>query len=150
MWSSILRQLRSERGQTLVEFVFTVPIIVVFLLALVDFGLALDRREVLEHAVREGARQAAIGADGAATAQDQSGGLLQVSDIAVCYVDGPDSQNPGMPGSFVRVSGDYTYHFGLFGDALTILGGSLDPSITMNATAQETMETADTGATACS
>src|SRR2546428_9890554 len=52
---------RSERGQTLIEFAFVLPVILVFILVLVDFGIALDRREVLQPAVGDAARSGAVG-----------------------------------------------------------------------------------------
>ena len=50
----------SEGGQTLIEFALIMPIVFLFLFVLVDFGIAMDRRLVLQHAVREGARYAAV------------------------------------------------------------------------------------------
>ena len=54
---------RNEGGQTLIEFALAAPLLLVFLLAIVDFGIAIDRRIVLDHAVREGARYASVGGD---------------------------------------------------------------------------------------
>ena len=53
---------RAERGQTLLEFALVAPLLIFFILALVDFGIAIDRRLALDHAVREGARYASVGA----------------------------------------------------------------------------------------
>ena len=50
-----------ERGQNLMEFALILPVILIFLLTVVDFGLALDRREVIQSGVREGARAGATG-----------------------------------------------------------------------------------------
>ena len=55
------RKEMSQRGQTLLEFALVAPLLIFFILALVDFGIAIDRRLVLDHAVREGARYASIG-----------------------------------------------------------------------------------------
>ncbi len=54
---------QSQRGQTLLEFALVAPLMLFFLLGLVDFGIAIDRRLVLDHAVREGARFASVGGD---------------------------------------------------------------------------------------
>lgn len=51
-----------QRGQTLLEFALVAPLLIFFILALVDFGIAIDRRLALDHAVREGARYASVGA----------------------------------------------------------------------------------------
>ena len=48
-----------DDGATLMEFAFTLPILVVVLYAIFDFGSALNLKQKLEHAVYEGARTAA-------------------------------------------------------------------------------------------
>lgn len=57
------RKERSQGGQTLLEFALVAPLLIFFILALVDFGIAIDRKLVLDHAVREGARFASVGGD---------------------------------------------------------------------------------------
>jgi len=37
-----------EKGQALIELALVLPIILVFLMVIIDFGLALDHREVLQ------------------------------------------------------------------------------------------------------
>jgi len=53
----------SSRGQTLIEFALLSPIIIILLVGIIDFGMAMDRRIVLQHAAREGARMAAVSED---------------------------------------------------------------------------------------
>ena len=79
-----------QRGQTIVEFALLAPIIILFLFVIVDFGIAMDRRIVLQDAVREGARYAAVTDDlilikdrTVAQAQD----VINKDDVIVCYVD---------------------------------------------------------------
>ena len=115
---------KRERGQTLLEFAFVIPIILVFLLLIADFGIALDRREVLQHAVREGARYGSIGADADAIKQRtsaQSQGLLDnPAMVTVCYADDPgDAETTvGNPGDDVRVTATFTYNFSLGSDEM--------------------------------
>lgn len=45
-----------QRGQGLVEFSFMVPVILVLLLGMLEFGLAFTHNMTLEYATREGAR----------------------------------------------------------------------------------------------
>lgn len=54
------RSLR-ERGQALVEFALIVPIFLVLLLGIVDFGWALKSWITVTNATREGARMGAVG-----------------------------------------------------------------------------------------
>jgi hypothetical protein len=143
----------SESGQALVEVALVLPLIFVLLAVLVDGGLAVDRRLVLQHAVREGGRQGALGAAPAAVVTrtvDQAGGLLDPSDVTVCYVDGPDGNSTaGDAGDSVRVQADYTYHFTLGStELLTAMGGSA-PSIDMSPKTEFVLETNVSGATGC-
>lgn len=141
-----LKRREKELGQNLIEFALIMPAILVFLLFIVDFGLALDRREVIQHGVREGARAGATGLDEAKIEQitdDQSGGILE--GIDVCYVDVDNNGIPGNAGDYIRVSGTYVYSF-------TADGGSLlgDPlSITMNPSSEARLETSVPGADQC-
>ena len=49
-----------ERGGVLVEFAMVVPILLVIFAGIVDFGLMMQRREVVTNAAREGARIAVL------------------------------------------------------------------------------------------
>jgi hypothetical protein len=51
-----------ERGQNVIEFALMMPIVLAFIAAIVIFGLALNARSAVQQGVREGARQAAVGA----------------------------------------------------------------------------------------
>lgn len=148
-------RISGEGGQNLIEFAFLLPIILVFALVIFDLGLAVDRREVIQHAVREGTRTGAVGAS-VAEIKDvtvaQSDGLLAPADISVCYVDGPDSgSTPGNAGDSVRVSASYTYQFTVgSGELLTVF--SVDPNsldIDMEPSAESGLETSVPGAVAC-
>ena len=63
MKKTIQRKERTQRGQTLLEFALVAPLLLFFVLALVDFAISIDRKLVLDHAVREGARFASVGGD---------------------------------------------------------------------------------------
>src|SRR3972149_4866634 len=122
-----------ERGQALIEMALVLPLIFVFILVRVDFGIALDRREVLQHAVREGARHAAVAADINAIKQrtvDQSQGVLSLADVSVCYLDTNGNGRAGDPGDDVRAGAPHRqapvgrYAAGeLSGERPALLGG---------------------------
>ena len=145
--------LSSERGQALIELAFILPVMLVFLLVLVDFGLAMDRREVIQHAAREGARQGAVGLGPSGVETEtinQSQGVLTAADINVCYVDGPDSGTAaGNVGDNIRVEIDYDYEFTAGSGELLATLGMGPPSINMNPHAEARLETTVTGAIAC-
>ncbi|HZI38092.1 MAG TPA: TadE/TadG family type IV pilus assembly protein [Acidimicrobiia bacterium] len=52
--------LRSERGQSLVEFALTLPMLLVVMFMVTEFGRALYQYNVLAQATREGARIAVV------------------------------------------------------------------------------------------
>jgi Flp pilus assembly protein TadG len=123
----------------------------VFLLVVVDFGLAMDRRVVLQHAVREGARQGATGAS-VAEIQDTTSEQVGVdpSKISVCYVDSDGNGQVGNVGDDVRVSADVTYKFTTGGTEILTAFGSGALEIPMSPSADMRLEQTVPGATACS
>lgn len=56
-----------ERGQGLVEFAMIVPVFMLLLLALLEFGFVFDHTMTISYATREGARSGAAFANGNAT-----------------------------------------------------------------------------------
>lgn len=58
---------RREAGQSLVEFALVVPVFVLCLLGMLEFGLAFNHNMTLEYATREGSRTAAGLGDGGST-----------------------------------------------------------------------------------
>ena len=101
-----------ERGQALTEAMFVIPFVLALILLILDFGIALDRREVIVHAVREGARAAANGDDIGqikAAAVDQSEGNLTPEKVSVCYRDEDGDGYPGGVNDSVVVAIDHQY-----------------------------------------
>jgi len=50
------RKKRGERGQALVEFALALPVLLLLLLGIIEFGLLLYNKQVITNAAREGAR----------------------------------------------------------------------------------------------
>lgn len=59
-----MRLSQEERGAVVVEFALVLPLLVLFVFGIVEFGRAYNARLELTSAVREGARTAAIGGTG--------------------------------------------------------------------------------------
>ena len=55
-----LKRLRAENGQALVEFAFVIPLVLMFLFAIVDFGLALNQQNADTNIANVAVRQAAV------------------------------------------------------------------------------------------
>ncbi len=153
MIEKLFRCVRSPRGQALIEFAFVLPIMLVFLFAIVDFGIAIDRRITLQHSVREGARYAAvhpIELDIKQKTVDQAQGIIGLADVDVCYIDGDDSNTSvGDPGDGVRVGGSFTWDFPIMKEIFSAFG--VPPlSIDMTPWGTARLERSVTGAIACS
>jgi Flp pilus assembly protein TadG len=59
-WGRLGRRGRDDRGQALVEFALLVPILLLLILGVVEFGRAWNAYQVITDAAREGARVAVV------------------------------------------------------------------------------------------
>jgi len=55
------RIIKSEKGASAVEFALILPILIILVFGIVQFGIAFNNYIALTHAAREGARLAAVG-----------------------------------------------------------------------------------------
>lgn len=136
---------RGERGQSLVEFTMIVPIFLLLVFAIVDFGMGLYSWITVTNAAREGARIGTVGADKntiIARVQDTAGalndGYLTVN-VTNCA---SGCATTGDTGETVSVEVDYDYHLITpLSSVLGVLsGGSLGPTIDFSATSQMRLE----------
>ncbi len=98
----VSRRRAGERGSELVEFALVFPLLLLVVLAIVDFGFLFQRYEVLTNAAREGARVAVL--PGYTTADIQArvtsdasaGGVRQIPGrpAATASINGPRSRPP--------------------------------------------------------
>ena len=142
------RDRAGERGQALIEAMFVIPFVLVLILLVLDFGIALDRREVMIHAVREGARAAANGdsvAEVKQVAKDQSEGNLRLDDVSVCYRDDNLNGYLGDVNDSVEVTVNHTYNMLVGGISWIGVPTQLD----ISPTAKAPLLNPVTGATAC-
>jgi Flp pilus assembly protein TadG len=101
---------RHQRGSVLIEFAFIAPLFFLLLAAICDFSYLLYVNLTMQHAVREGARTAAVqGNYSAALAmmQDQSMGLWSTLSpaVSVAVVNGSGSTT-ALPALSVGSSSD--------------------------------------------
>lgn len=57
----LMRRLKGERGASLVEFAFVLPILVTLVFGIVEFGISYNNYISLRQGAREGARMAVVG-----------------------------------------------------------------------------------------
>lgn len=110
------RWMRGERGAVAVEFALVLPVLVLLLFGIIEFGRGYNAQISLQGAVREGARTLAIGnGDPAAAVRSAAPSL---SGIAVTT-----SGSPCTAGTTASVTATYpfTYNVPLFGTATKTL-----------------------------
>jgi hypothetical protein len=142
----------SQRGQTLVEFALIAPIILLLIAGIIDFGMAMDRRIVLQHAVREGARYAAVTDDIGQVCDrtiEQAQGMIAGSDITVSYEDVDGNGRATDAGDSVKVKASFTYHLPIIRPALSGLFGRDIGTIDMSPWGSARLERSVSGATEC-
>ena len=88
-----MQRRRDERGAAVVEFALILPILVMFVFGIVEFGRAYSARIQLTAAVREGARAGALGGDVEAATRAGAPGLK--GEIKVFYTPTSGSECSG-------------------------------------------------------
>ena len=128
-----------ERGQSLVEFTLIVPIFLLLVFAIVDFGMGFHAWISVTNAAREGARIGSVGADAATieTRVRDTAGALDDDNLTVVVTNAQ-----GDPGESVAVEVDYDYQLitPLSGIMGFVSGGSLGPNIDFSATSEMRLE----------
>jgi Flp pilus assembly protein TadG len=131
---------KGEKGQALVEFALLIPIFLVLLFSIVDFGMGFYSWITVTNAAREGARLGAV----QATQQQIEDRVYETSDLPnegtnmTVTVSGAQ----GQPGESVVVQVDYNY------DLITPLASlvafisaeTLGPTMTLSSTAEMRLE----------
>ena len=122
-----MRRRRRNSGQSLVEFALVLPVFLLLLGGIIDFGFMFYSRITVINAAREGARSAVTAIDNptsipslvASNVSATASGLVaaDLSDTATCvglsqakcdFAAG--GQPDPLPGDAVRVTVSYTYH----------------------------------------
>lgn len=138
----IRKKEKGERGQSLVEFALIVPLFLLLVFAIVDFGMGFYSWITVTNAAREGARIGVVGADSAAITErvNDTAGSLSGPNLTVTV--GNASDQGGDSGEEVSVSVVYKYELitPVSGIMSTISGGSLGPNINFSATSKMRLE----------
>lgn len=106
---------RSEHGQSMTEFALVLPLLVLLLFSIIQFGIAFNNYISLTDAVRAGARKGAVARHlsdppGATIAQVRAAGTdLRPADLQISV------ESSWNPGDEVRVTASYPYSISLLG-----------------------------------
>src|SRR3990172_10235047 len=134
------RQKNGEKGQALVEFTLLVPIFLLLLFAIIDFGMGFYSWISVTNGAREGARLGAV----LATQTD-------IEDRVYQTVNLPDEATKmtvtvtnaqGQPGESVVVEVDYDYDLitPLAGIVSFLSGNVIGPTLTFSSTSEMRLE----------
>jgi hypothetical protein len=157
-WS---RRFRSARGAALVEFAVALPLLLVLIAGIVDFGFVFQRYEVITNAAREGARLATVAGypcvNGGAV-EDRVREYLRtglrvatVADVAAVVPAGNiDITCPDLPVALTgggnttiptaRVSITYHHGFVMLGPIMGLIGSAWGSSINLVSASQMRIE----------
>ncbi|MEE8347820.1 MAG: TadE/TadG family type IV pilus assembly protein [Dehalococcoidia bacterium] len=131
---------RGERGQALVEFALLVPIFLMLLFAIVDFGMGFHSWITVTNSAREGARLGAVSAsaDDIEIRVRETATLINEDtnmDVFVTNAEGPAGQS-------VTVKVDYRYDLitPLASLVAFISGDIIGPTLELSSTAEMRLE----------
>ena len=134
------RRKNGEKGQALVEFTLLLPIFLLLLFAIIDFGMGFYSWITVTNSAREGARLGVV----MATAQEIEDRVYQTADLpnesTQMTVTVTNAQ--GQPGESVVVKVDYDYDLitPLAGIVSFISGNVIGPTLTFSSTAEMRLE----------
>ena len=111
------KRFENERGQTMTEFAFVLPILLVLLFGIIQFGIIFNNYVALTDAARAASRKGAVSRN----SSDPQGDCQSTG-----YAAGSNLKNPGTdfvltcssswaPGSDVTVTATYPYDINLLG-----------------------------------
>lgn len=129
---------KKQLGQSMVEFALVLPLFMILVLAIVDFGWALRCYIVTTNASREGARYGVVGVNQTLIKErtaERSAGLLTTNNVEVQGAGG----QPGQP---VTVKVDYYHNYITpLGSMLSrVTGGTLSNPMKMTSTTTMRLE----------
>ena len=99
---------KREKGQNLVEFALILPLFLLLVVGMAEFGRGWMTRNILTGAAREGAREAAVQED---FGDSQTFGTARVNSVLTSAGITADSVNvfdPGLPVNSIQVDVTYT------------------------------------------
>jgi Flp pilus assembly protein TadG len=125
---------RRDRGASAVEFALLLPVLLLLLFGIVDFGRAINAQITLTQAAREGARVAALG-QSAASVQNRvtTAAAPLLSPVPATVTTCPANAGPGVD---AVVSVSYAFSFATPVGAIAAMFGSVTYGTTLTLTAK--------------
>ena len=139
MAALIARLRKSEDGAELIEMAIVLPLLLLLIMGMVDFGFLFQRYVVLTNAAAEGARVASLPGYTAAdvtarvAAYATNGGVPGTVNTATAAVALPGANGGSWPGTQVTVTHVYTYQY--VGPIAALFGGGIGGNVTITSRA---------------
>jgi Flp pilus assembly protein TadG len=137
------RRATGRRGQSLVEFALVVPLLLLLVVGVIEFGRAWNVNQVVTFAARQGARKAAVLNAQGLSAPDITDSVVDVVTTTMATVnygcgscvtiDG--AADPAGDNGPVTVTVSVPYQFVIFGPVMALAGQSFDGAIDLRSTA---------------
>jgi len=118
----------NEKGQTMVEFILVLPVLLIVLFGIFQFGITFKNYISLTDAVRAGARTAAVSRYSASRVADTKARVKTASDLSGMADSDVDVQSTWAHGDDVVVTAKYPYRISLLG--VVLASGDLTSSTT--------------------
>jgi Flp pilus assembly protein TadG len=138
---------RRDDGSELIELAIVLPILLLVVAAIIDFGFLFQRYEAVTNAAREGARVAVLPNYTAADVQARVNSYLAASGMSSAptlpsVVYSTDTLPSGSTISVVTVTVDYPAQLNYLGPIAALVGGTQATSIMLRAVSVMRTETA--------
>jgi Flp pilus assembly protein TadG len=138
----IRRFCRDERGAELIEFALVLPLLMLVMCGIFDFGFLFQRWEVLTNAAREGARIAALPGYTETDVNARVDSYLMAGGVpgpAVTTLTYQSVTAGGRTFNLAKVTVTYTHDYAFLGPILSIFGGGAT-TVPLRATATMRVE----------
>jgi Flp pilus assembly protein TadG len=122
---------KSEQGQTMTEFALILPLLALFLFAVIQFGIVFNNYLTVTDAARAGARKGAVGLYGGGdpAAEAEAAARASADNLDDGKLNVAVSASPAwQKGSDITVTVTYPYEISLIGIAVS--SGNLESSTT--------------------
>ncbi|MBC3796500.1 hypothetical protein GH807_05465 [Acetobacterium tundrae] len=108
MFADIIRWIRKEDGQAVVELAITLPILIMILCAIIDFGWLFTNQNIVDNCSREGARFAIVHSSGTTAIADHVRAVAPdyIANSLVITVTFTNPTNPSLGDVKVAVNGN--------------------------------------------
>jgi len=122
-----MKRLKNQKGQSLVEFAMILPLLLLLVMAIIEFGIMLNSYLAINNAAREGARAGIVGSSSTEIQNmiiSASPGL-DAGDLTIAITPDDGSRRAG---DTLTVKVTYNYHF-----TIPILSSILNNAVSFNA-----------------